>query len=67
MEAPPDLECGVAPLGPPAPTQLPLLGHGVLLRNLHILYAGQEATVRAGHGTNRKRSTSRLYTLTLLV
>ena len=23
------LECGVAPLGPPAPTQLPLLGHGV--------------------------------------
>ena len=33
-----------------------------LLRNL---YAGQEATVRTGHGTtelpNRKRSTSRLY------
>ena len=25
----PDLECGVAPLGPPAPTQLPLLGRGV--------------------------------------
>ena len=48
MEAPPDLECGVAPLGPPAPTQLPFLGHGVLLRNL---YAGQEATVRTGHGT----------------
>ena len=24
--APPDLEYGVAPLGPPAPTQLPLLG-----------------------------------------
>ena len=24
--APPDLEGGVAPLGPPAPTQLPLLG-----------------------------------------
>ena len=28
MAAPPDLEHGVAPLGPPAPPQLPLLGHG---------------------------------------
>ena len=27
--APPDLERGVAPLGPPAPVQPPLLGHGV--------------------------------------
>ena len=27
--APPDLECGIAPLGPPAPTQPLLLGHGV--------------------------------------
>ena len=27
--APPDLECGIAPLGPPAPTQPPLLGHGI--------------------------------------
>ena len=27
--APPDLESGVAPLGPPAPMQLPHLGHGV--------------------------------------
>ena len=40
-----------------------------LLRNL---YAGQEATVRTGHGSNRlvpnrKRSTSRLYTVTLLI
>ena len=26
--APPDLECGVAPLGPPAPAQPLLLGHG---------------------------------------
>ena len=38
-----------------------------LLRNL---YAGQEATVRTGHGTTdwflRKRSTSRLYIVTLL-
>ena len=39
----PDLQRGIAPLGPPAPAQ-PLL----LLRNL---YAGQEATVRTGHGT----------------
>ena len=41
-----------------------------LLRNL---YAGQETTVRTGHGTtnrlvpNRKRSTSRLYIVTLLI
>ena len=26
---PPELECGVAPLGPPAPAQPPLLGRGV--------------------------------------
>ena len=39
-----------------------------LLRNL---YAGQEVTVRTGHGTrlllNRKRSTSGLYVVTLLI
>ena len=40
-----------------------------LLRNL---YAGQEATVRTGHGAtdwfqNRKRNTSRLYIVTLLI
>jgi len=40
-----------------------------LLRNL---YVGQEATVRTRHGTNRlvpsrKRSTSRLYIVTLLI
>ena len=40
-----------------------------LLRSLH---AGHEATVRTGHGTtdwvpNRKRSTSRLYIVTLLI
>ena len=35
-----------------------------LLRNL---YAGQEAPVRTGDGTNRKRSTSRLYIVTLLI
>ena len=29
--APPDLECGVDPLGPPVPVQLPLLGCGVAL------------------------------------
>ena len=27
--APPDLELGIAPLGPPAPTHPPLLGRGV--------------------------------------
>ena len=38
-----------------------------LLRNL---YAGQEATVRTGHGTTdwfQERSTSRLYIVTLLI
>jgi len=35
-----------------------------LFRNL---YAGQEATVRPGHGTNQERSTSRLYIVTLLI
>ena len=40
-----------------------------LLRNL---YAGQEATVRTGHGTmdwvpNRERSMSRLYIVTLFI
>ena len=52
----PDLQPGMAPLGPPVPTQPLLLGCGVappgrspcLLRNL---YAGQEAAVRTGHGT----------------
>ena len=29
--APPDLERGVAPLGPPAPVQPPLFGRGVVL------------------------------------
>ena len=28
--APPDLECGIAPLGPPAPVQPPLLERGVV-------------------------------------
>ena len=35
-----------------------------LLRNL---YAGQEATVRTGLVPNRRRSTSRLYIVTLLI
>ena len=39
-----------------------------LLRNL---YSGQEATVKIGHGTrlvsNQKRSTSRLYIVTLFI
>ena len=29
MATPPDFEHGVAPLGPPAPEQLPILGRGV--------------------------------------
>ena len=38
---------------------------------LRTIYAGQEATVRTGHGNrlvpNRKRSMSRLYSVTLLI
>ena len=50
--------------------EMGILGHlTCLLRNL---YAGQEAIVRTGHGNsrlvpNRKRSTSRLYIVTLLI
>ena len=33
--APPDLERGIAPLGPPAPTQLLLLGRGIALLGRH--------------------------------
>ena len=33
--APPDLERGVAPLGPPVPVQPPLLGHGVAPLGCH--------------------------------
>ena len=32
---PPDLERGIAPLGPPAPAQSPLLGHGVAPPSRH--------------------------------
>ena len=32
---PPDLECGVAPLGPPVPAQPPLLGRGVVPPSRH--------------------------------
>ena len=35
--APPDLERGVAPLGPPAPAQPLLLGHGVAPPDLRIV------------------------------
>ena len=46
MAAPPGLECGVAPLGPPAPPQL-LLGRGVtLLAAAPALGMGSLATLR---------------------
>ena len=34
--APPDLEHGVTPLGPPAPMQPPLLGHGVAIKDIKL-------------------------------
>ena len=45
---------------------------GFVIRNLRNLYAGQEATVRTGHGTiglvpNWERSMSSLYIVTLLI
>ena len=39
--APPDLECGVAPLGPSTPTQPPLLGLGLLLMSLVAFLVAQ--------------------------
>ena len=41
--APPDLECGVAPLSPPVPTQPPFLGCGVesklkIIKDFKFLY-----------------------------
>ena len=43
--APPDLECGAAPLGPPAPTQLPLLGHGVAPLMVQYFYLKKMAII----------------------
>ena len=40
MATPPDLERGVAPLGPPAPSQLPLLEHEVGLLGCRPLSSG---------------------------
>ena len=37
MAAPPDLESGVAPFGPPVPVQPPLLGLGELLSAAPVL------------------------------
>ena len=49
--------------------EMEILDHLTCL--LGNLYAGQEATVRTGHGTtlvpNRERSTSKLYIVTLLI
>ena len=50
--------------------EIGILEHWTCL--LRKLYAGQEATVRTGHGTTdwfqrEKRSTSRLYIVTLLI
>ena len=35
--APPDLECGIAPLGPPAPTQPPLGGLVIPIRESRFI------------------------------
>ena len=40
MATPPNLECGVAPLGPPAPSQPPLLEHEVALLGCRPLSSG---------------------------
>ena len=46
--APPDLDCGVAPLGPPAPAQPPLLGRGVAPNKYFfdpLFFGGGEARI----------------------
>ena len=45
--APPDLECGVAPLGPPVPVQPPLLGCGVAPLGPHNAMSVQESPAEA--------------------
>ena len=45
--APPDLEHGVAPLGPPALAQPPLLGHGVKLFVSHLDLEEQVSALQA--------------------
>ena len=53
--APPDLECGVAPLGPPGPRQPPLLGGGVARRSMPMRrtaqkHGGEELPLAQGQG-----------------
>ena len=52
--APPDLECGVAPLGPPAPTQPPLLGCRILKEELPKAVGAQYATGDQWRNNSRK-------------
>ena len=60
--APPDLEHGVAPLGPPVPVQPPLLGHGVapLCQNGPLQKSRNKQTnksleaVKAGKGVEKR-------------
>ena len=52
---PPDLECGVAPLGPPGPRQPPLLGGGVARRSMPMRrtaqkHGGEELPLAQGQG-----------------
>ena len=52
---PPDLECGVAPLGPPGPRQPPLLGGGVARRSTPMRrtaqkHGGEELPLAQGQG-----------------
>ena len=57
--APPDLVCGVAPLGPPAPTQPPLLGLGLFLSaaipdlGCGVAPPGCHPWPQAGNGSSR--------------
>ena len=50
---PPDLERGIAPLGPPAPTQPPLLGHGAAPLSRHPwprMWGSSSRPLPLGHG-----------------
>ena len=49
MAAPPDLECGVAPLHPPAPIQLLFLGRGVGQEAFWLLQTTQKQPAGMDH------------------
>ena len=54
----PDLQCGMAPIGPPAPTQPPLLGRGV--PNMLLEISG-EITPERMKGWSQSKNNTQLW------